>query len=165
MRTPERAKATIALPGPCPFASQPRRPARGFTLIEVMIAVAVVAILSMIAYPSYTDYLRRGQVQEAPRNLADFRTKMEQYYQDNRSYAAGAACGVPVPVAPGAKYFSYACAVASAGQAYIATATGVGGSVAGLAYTVDQLNNQGSTCNSCAWSFASPQTTWVLRKP
>jgi len=144
--------------------NQKRRPG-GFTLIEVMITVAVVAILSMIAYPSYTDYLRRGQVQEAPRNLADFRTRMEQYYQDNRSYAAGANCGVAVPVAPAANYFSYACTIANAGQTYVATATGVGGSVAGLGYTVDQLNNQGSTCSGCAWGFTGPQGTWVLRKP
>lgn len=142
-----------------------RGSARGFTLIELLIAIAVVAILSSIAYPSYTDYVRRGQVQEAPANLADFRTHMEQYYQDNRTYANGANCGFAVPVAPAAKFFTYTCATASAGQAYTATATGSGGATTGLAYTVDQLNNQATTCTGCAWNFTGTQPSWVVRKP
>ncbi|MDM0115276.1 type IV pilin protein [Variovorax sp. J22R133] len=135
---------------------------RGFTLIELMIVVAVVAILSMIAVPSYTDYLRRGQVQEAPGALADYRTRMEQYYQDNRNYGTGGNCGVVIPTA---KYFDFTCnSDAATGQTYLATATGKGGQVAGLAYTVNQLNTQGTTCTSCAWNF-SAQNVWVLRKP
>jgi type IV pilus assembly protein PilE len=61
----------------------PRAWQRGFTLIEVMIVVAIVAILSSVAYPAYTDYVRRGQLQEAFTNLANYRIQMEQYYQDN----------------------------------------------------------------------------------
>lgn len=138
----------------------------GFTLIELMVTVAIVAILSMIAYPSYTDYLRRGQVQEAPNNLASYRTQMEQYYQDNRTYASGGGCGITLPAAPLVKNFTYACQTANAGQTYTATATGVtGGLVAGLAYTVDQLNNQGTTCTGCAWNFSGTQTSWVMKKP
>lgn len=141
------------------------KPQFGFTLIELMITVAIVAILTTIAYPSYTDYLRRGQVQEAPGNLSDYRTRMEQYYQDNRSYDSGGSCGVALPAAPGAKYFTYTCATANSGQSYTATATGAGGLVVGLAYTIDQLNNQGTTCTGCAWNFSGVQPTWVVRKP
>ena len=57
---------------------QPGTPARGFTLIEVMIVVAIVAILATIAMPSYRDYLRRGQVPEAMTYLSDYRVKLEQ---------------------------------------------------------------------------------------
>lgn len=131
-----------------------------------MVTVAIVAILATIAYPSYTDYLRRGQVQEAPGNLAGYRAQMEQYYQDNRNYGSAAACGVAVPAAPSAKYFNYGCTTGNAGQSYTATATGIaGGLVAGLAYTIDQLNNQGTTCTGCAWNFSGAQTTWVVRQP
>ena len=49
---------------------------RGFTLIELMIAIAVIGILSAIAYPSYTDYVRRGQLAEAFANLSDFRVRI-----------------------------------------------------------------------------------------
>ena len=62
---------------------------RGFTLIEVMIVVAIVAILATVALPAYTDYLRRGQIPEAFTYLSDYRVKMEQYYQDQRMYGVG----------------------------------------------------------------------------
>ena len=140
-------------------------PRRGFTLIEVMIVVAVVAVLSMIAFPSYTDYLRRGHVQEAPATLLAYRARMEQHYQDTRSYPNGAACAVPLPAAPSAEYFSYACTTSGGGQAYTATATGAERSVSGLAYSIDQLGNRSSSCTGCAWNFSGPQATWVLRKP
>ena len=65
--------------------------AAGFTLIEVMIVVAIVAILTAIALPSYKDYIRRGRLPEAFNALADYRTKMEQYYQDNRNYGSAAS--------------------------------------------------------------------------
>lgn len=143
-------------------AFPPRRRSTGFTLIELMITVAIVAILSMIAYPSYTDYLRRGQVQEAPANLADFRTRMEQYYQDNRNYGTGGNCGV---TAPPDKNFKYTCSTPTGAQTYTATATGASNLVTGLAYTIDQANAQGTTCASCAWNFSTAQTTWILRKP
>ena len=74
-----------------PKLALPRHAAAwGFTLIELMIVIAVVAILAAVALPAYGDYLRRGQLPEAFTNLADLRVKMEQYYQDNRSYGAAA---------------------------------------------------------------------------
>ena len=54
------------------------RCARGFTLIELMITVAVIAVLSAIALPSYTDYVTRSKLAEAYAHLADLRVKMEQ---------------------------------------------------------------------------------------
>ena len=65
----------------------------GFTLIEVMIVVAIVAILAAVALPAYGDYVRRGQLPEAFSGMADLRVKLEQYYQDNRSYGtSGGNC-------------------------------------------------------------------------
>lgn len=132
----------------------------GFTLIEVMITVAIVAILAGIAYPSYTDYLRRGRVQEAPNALADFRTRMEQFYQDNRNYGAD-DCGVAVPVSAS---FDYACERENAGQGYTATASGTHSLVTGFTYTVDESNAQTTSCTACAWSFAT-QNAWIIRRP
>ncbi len=70
----------------------------GFTLIEVMIVVAIIAILASIALPSYNDYVRRGQIQEAFGYLSDSRVKMEQYFQDNRNYGTASPGACP-PVA------------------------------------------------------------------
>ena len=127
--------------------------ARGFTLIELMIAVAIVAILSAVGYPSYVDYIRRGQLPEAFAAMSDYRVKMEQYFQDYRNYGTtvGGACanGANAPawnsfVPANAKNFTFSCTVPAAGE-YTLTATGVGGRVAGHVYTTNERGTQRTT--------------------
>ena len=73
------------------FATPHRR--AGFTLIEVMITVAIIGILAAVALPSYVDYIRRGKLQEGFAELSTARVKLEQYYQDFRNYGtADASC-------------------------------------------------------------------------
>jgi type IV pilus assembly protein PilE len=80
-----------------PAASALRGRLRGFTLIEVMIAIVVVAILATVAYPQYTEFVQRSRIAEATSALNDFRTRMEQFFQDNRTYAGAFPCGVDEP--------------------------------------------------------------------
>ena len=63
-----------------------RAPVAGFTLIELMITVAIVAILSAVAVPAYRDYIVRSRLADATNALTSLRARMEQYYQDNRTY-------------------------------------------------------------------------------
>ncbi len=76
-----------------PTVHRPKRASEiGFTLIEVMIAVVIVAIVSSIAIPNYTAYVMRGNITEATSRLATKQVQMEQFFQDNRTYVAGAGC-------------------------------------------------------------------------
>lgn len=128
----------------------------GFTLVELMIVVAIIGILASIAYPSYQNYVRRGQVQEAFGALSDYRVKMEQYYQDFRGYGnlGGVVCanGTGAPTwntfAPaGAKYFTFSCALGSAtdNQTYTLRATGSSGLAVGNVFTLSSANVKATT--------------------
>jgi type IV pilus assembly protein PilE len=61
---------------------------RGFTLIEVIIALALVGILAAIAIPSYQSYLLRAKRSVAQRVLLDIANRQERYYLDQRTYTA-----------------------------------------------------------------------------
>ena len=65
----------------------------GFTLVELMITVAVVAILAMIAIPSYTQYIRRGNRTDATKTLTLDAQALERCYSQSFSYAP--CVGVP----------------------------------------------------------------------
>ena len=101
----------------------------GFTLIELMITVAIIGILAAVALPSYSAYVNRGKITEAVAALADYRIKMEQYFQDNRNYGiASAACPVSVS---SSKYFIFSCTVGSntPSVSYVASATSIAGAL------------------------------------
>ena len=94
------------------------RTQHGFTLIELMITVAIIAILSAIAIPQYSEYVMRSRITEATMTLSDQRLKMERFFQDNRSFtpaglpAACTANTVAPPPGPTA-HFNFTCTVTS----------------------------------------------------
>jgi len=64
---------------------------RGFTLIELMIAVVVIAILAAIGYPSYTEYVNRGKRAEGKAALMRAAQQLERFYSLNNCYPSGTA--------------------------------------------------------------------------
>jgi len=142
-----------------------KRAFAGFTLIEVMITVAVVAILAGVALPSYFDYVTRSRIVEAKTNLADMRTRFEQYFLDNRTYPAACVAGATAPpnisLPAAQKYFNVTCGNLSA-TTYTVTATGVG-NMGGYVYTVDQANTR-LTTSTGAWGRSSPPNCWISKK-
>ena len=60
----------------------------GFTLIELMIVVVIVAILAAVAFPSYTQYVTRSHRQAGKNILYRLSDRQEQYFIDNKQYAA-----------------------------------------------------------------------------
>jgi type IV pilus assembly protein PilE len=138
--------------------------ARGFTIIEILIVVAVVGILMSIAYPSYRDYVTRSKIAEAVAQLSDMRVKMEQYYQDNRSYAGGCASGTvaPLPSGQAAKYFTYSCPTKDATSFTVNAAGKLEQGLDGFLYTVDQGGNRKTV--TTGWGTCANTPCWVLRK-
>ena len=127
----------------------------GFTLIELMVTVAIVAILAAVAIPNYTDYVRRGKITEATSTLLAMRVKMEQYFQDNRFYAppvgspvlAPCTANSSVPV-PTLQYFTIVPPCGLTATTYTITATGgsaTDGSMTGLTFTINEGNVRTTT--------------------
>ena len=164
----ESAHAAPALHSPEPRRVTPRPlipRERGFTLIELMVVVMIVAILAAVAYPSYQDYVRRGALNDATSTLSDMRVRMEQYYQDRSTYAGVAGCGVASP--PATQYFTYACALGVSPQAYTFTASGNPGVTSGFVFAINHQNVRATTGMHASWGGlpADAGTRWVLKKP
>lgn len=118
-----------------------RRYAHGSTLIEHLIAMTVTAILTAVAIPGYSAYLRRGWVVDGTTALAIYAGRLESSFESNGNYGV-TNCSVSVPAAT--DQWTFSCAVQSSGQGFLVTATGRNG-MAGYAYTLDDATNRRTT--------------------
>jgi len=139
---------------------------RGFTLIELMIVVVIVGILSAVAIPAYSDYVLRGKLTEASTELLSMRVRLEQYFQDQRSYAGACVAGTVAPL-PTSKHFTYTCTLAP--TTFVVTATGVAArGTDGFVYTVDQSNAKATTITAGSAAankgWTGNNSCWVTKK-
>jgi len=139
-------------------------------MIELMITVAIVAILAALAYPSYRNYVIRGQLVSATNGLSALRANMERFFQDNRTYLTVGAFTSPCTIAGQTSgLFNLSCTGAGAPTAtqYTLSATGqTNTNVAGFVFTVNETNTQATTVSSPApssWITGSPYSCWITK--
>jgi type IV pilus assembly protein PilE len=129
------------------------RPAAGFTLIELVIALAILAITTALAAPSYRNYLRRGHRSEAVQALLTAAVEQEKFHLANGRYGdrldASAGEDPPgLPVAsrtPGGHYVLAIPTATAAEYRVIATAAGNGGDPACASLAIDESGRRTST--------------------
>ncbi len=136
-------------------------PARGFTLIELMITVAIVAILSTVAYPSYRDYVVRGHITDGINGLAGVRANMERHFQDNRTFATVGTFTTPCGTATAFGSFTVSCSGTPDGTTFTLQAVG-SGPTAGFTFTINQLDVRATTAAPTGWATCATQ--WMTKK-
>ena len=98
--------------------------ARGFTLVEVIITVAIVAILVAVALPTYRDHMRKSRRAEAQAYLMAVASRQQQFLLDTRGYAANlATVGIAAPTNVAAAYDLAVTTVAGPPPTFRLTAT------------------------------------------
>ena len=95
---------------------------RGFTLIEVMVTVAIIGILAAIAYPSYTEHVKKGARAEGMAALLAAANRMEQFFVDNNEYTSTLA---DIGVATTTESGQYQLTAASTATTFTITATAI----------------------------------------
>lgn len=115
----------------------------GFTLVELMITVAIVGILSAVAYPSYTSYVSKSNRGESQRELAKIAALQEQYFIDHRTYSDDLEL----------LGFSADPYITSSGNYSIASVIGSFGGVSGVTFilTATALSTQLTQDTQCTW--------------
>lgn len=128
---------------------------RGFTLIEVLVVVAIVGILSAIAVPTYRDYVVRARLTEAFSGLGGVQAAAEEFWNTSSPHTYAGFTGVPAS----STSFTFALTTATE-SAFTVTATGIG-QMDGFVYTIDQNGNRTSSGPS---GWGSSSSCWIDRK-
>jgi type IV pilus assembly protein PilE len=128
----------------------------GFSLLELMLVVGIIAILAAIAIPSYNGYILKSRRSEAMINLVKFQGAYEEYNAQNNTYPASNTLPPSVvPPIPATTYYSYTSA--TTGTTYTITATAIAGSTqvndtaGGVACSTMTINNIGAQTPAVCW--------------
>lgn len=140
-----------------PVNARRAAPARGFTLIELMVVVAVIGILTAIALPIYQEHVTRSRIPEATAVLTAKRAQLETFFDNNRTYVGAPACVVDTS----GKSFDFSCSAQTASE-YTILATGKS-KMAGFSFSLNQNNVRKTVSVGSGWTAPSSDC-WVANK-
>lgn len=122
---------------------------QGFTLIEILIVVAIVGILVAIAYPSYDEHVKRGNRTEGQTFLSDVAARQERYFSQNNEYITAdadiAKLGLSSPAQSATNRYTLAVAKVADDGGYTLTVDNQFNDAKCLTLTLDALGVKGST--------------------
>lgn len=130
----------------------------GFSLIELMVVLAIVGVLASIAVPGYRNYLLRSHRAEAKAELLAIAAAQEKFYLQSNTYATNALLDDAPPTGLGRQattaggFYTIAIAAGANNRVFSATATATGGQTRDtdcLTFTIDQAGTRTATSANC----------------
>ncbi len=130
-----------------------RNGSRGFSLIEILVALAIVAILGSIAFPSYQSYIRKGHRADEQNYLMTLAQQNQQYFIDNRDYTTSVTALAAVPASVSPYYGTPVITVTASPPSFSITATPIGSQAADScgALTINSAGTKSSASGSGCW--------------
>ena len=146
-----------------PMPTPRRRPA-GFTMIDVLVAIALTAVLAAVALPAYREQLARARRSEMQTALLEDAAYMQRYYAANNAFSGTPLPQLPVPVSPRAGTPAYTIAVAVPSDdptSFLLTATRAGAMQGDRCgdFTYDHLGRRGLAPGTFAAGL-TPEACW-----